>query len=201
MSGQVELSDSVIVAAAEGSDWARAQLLEVLTPQVRLMVRARLAPTPNQLFAVDELVDQVLMGVVGGVGRLENRTATGMKSFLSRIVRNKVADFIREARAPGRRLAIQSLDTTVADLSQVGPMWQFLSASGMSPRTALDHAECLSRLMDELGRLEAAEREALVLTFFDRLTVAEMAEQMQLTRAAAAKLVVRGLRTLQQALR
>ena len=200
MVGASELSDSVIVAAAEGSDWARTQLLDAITPQVRLMVRARLAPSPHQSLDIEDLVDQALVALAAGLNRLEKRTAAGVTSFVSRIVRNKVADFIRSDGARRRRPPVQSLDSTVADFSQVGPMWQFLSASGMSPRTALDHAECLSRLMDELGRLEQAQREALILTFFDRLPVGEVAAQMQLSPGAASMLVIRGVRALRAAL-
>jgi RNA polymerase sigma factor (sigma-70 family) len=200
MTGVAELSDSIIVAAAEGSDWARTRLLELLAPQVRLMVRARLAPTPNQLLAVDDLAGQVLTALSNGVGRLENRTAAGLKAFLSSIVQHKVADFIREGNEQEARPAIQSLDSTVADFSRVGPMWQFLSASGVSPRTALDHAERIGRLMDELGRLSAPHREVLILAFFDQLSVGEIADQMQLTRAAASMLLLRALQTLRRAM-
>jgi RNA polymerase sigma factor (sigma-70 family) len=195
-----EVSDSVIVAAAEGSDWARARLLEAIAPQVRWMVRARLGPTPNQALAVEELADEVLWGLASGLGRLEIRTAAGLNSFLSTIVRNKVADYIRAGGARDGQVAIRSLDSTVASFSQVGPMWQFLSASGASPRTALDQAESLDRLMEELGRLDAAVREAIILSFFDRLSTAEIAEQMGRTRNEVSELVVRGIRALQDAL-
>ncbi len=200
MTAVAELSDSVIVAASEGSDWARAQLLEVLAPQVRLMVRARLAPSPTQLGAMEDLAGQVLTALASGLGRLENRTAAGLKAFLSSIVKHKVADFIRESNDPDARRVVQSLDSTVADFSQVGPMWQFLSASGVSPRTALDHAERVGRLMDELGRLSAVHREVLILAFFDQLSVAEIAQQMQLSRAATSMLLIRALQALRAAM-
>ena len=198
MTEVTELTDSVVVAASEGSDWARTRLLEVLAPQVRLMVRARLAPSPARLYAVDDLAEQVLAALAAGLPRLEARTTTGLKAFLSGIVNHKVTDFIRAGSPAGMRPAIQSLDSTVADFSQVGPMWQFLSASGVSPRTAVDHAERISKLMEEFGRLAAVHREILTLAFFDQLPLAEIAERMQLSRGAASMLLIRAVQTLRQ---
>lgn len=199
MTEVTELTDSVVVAASEGSDWARTRLLEVLAPQVRLMVRARLAPSPAQLYAVDDLAEQVLAALAAGLPRLEARTTAGLKAFLSGIVNHKVTDFIRAGGSPERmRPVIQSLDSTVADFSQVGPMWQFLSASGVSPRTAVDHAERISKLMEEFGRLAAVHREILTLAFFDQLPLAEIAERMQLSRGAASMLLIRAVQTLRQ---
>ena len=198
MTEVTELTDSVVVAASEGSDWARTRLLQVLAPQVRLMVRARLAPSSAQLYAVDDLAEQVLAALAAGLPRLEARTTTGLKAFLSGIVNHKVTDFIRAGSPAGMRPAIQSLDSTVADFSQVGPMWQFLSASGVSPRTAVDHAERISKLMEEFGRLTAVHREILTLAFFDQLPLAEIAERMQLSRGAASMLLIRAVQTLRQ---
>lgn len=199
MTGVVELTDSTVIAASEGSDWARAYVLEVLAPRVRLMVWARLAPSLAQLRAVDDLAEEALAALAAGLTRLETRTTTGLKAFLSGIVRHKVEDFLRaDGGVQGVRPVIRSLDSTVSSFSQVGPLWQFLSASGVSPRTAIDHAERISLLMVELGQLAADHREILTLAFFDQLPLAEIAERMQRSREAASMLLKRAILTLRQ---
>jgi RNA polymerase sigma factor (sigma-70 family) len=199
MIGAWELTDSVVVAATDGAEAVRAELLVALAPQVRLMVLARLAPGPAQLGAVDEISEEVLVALAASLSQLKTRTAAGLKGFLSGILTHKVNDFLRGGRRPGGdHPAIRSLDSTVADFSRVGPLWQFLSASGVSPRSALDQAERISTLMEEFARLSAAHREVLTLAFFDQLPIGEIAERMQLSRPAASMLLIRAMQTLRQ---
>lgn len=199
MTGAKELTVSMIVAAAEGSDEARAKILETVASQVRLMVLARLAPSPAQLGAVDEIAQQALVALNAGLARLKTRTAAGLKAYLSGVVQHKVADFIRAGgRTRGAGPVVCSLDTTVADFSQVGPMWQFLSASGVSPRTAVDQAERIRKLMEEFGGLRPLYREVLTLTFFDQLTTVEVAERLHLSRSRVSRLWGRARKTLQR---
>jgi RNA polymerase sigma factor (sigma-70 family) len=197
MFGAVELTNDLVAAAAGGAVRARAQLLEALRPQARLMVLGRLSPTPAQWGAIEELGEQVLLALAEGLGRLEQCTVYGLRAFLSGIVAHKVADFLRTDGKPGGpQPAIRSLESTVVGFSGTGPLYEFLSASGTSPLSAVVQAEQLNRLMSEYARLKATYRQVITLAFFDQLPVAEIARQTQLTPAAASMLLIRAVRTL-----
>ncbi|HPM23384.1 MAG TPA: sigma-70 family RNA polymerase sigma factor, partial [Phycisphaerae bacterium] len=141
----------------------------------------------------------VLLAVLAGLPRLEVRTLAGLRAFVSGVVTRKVADFIR-GRGNGHRpeRKVRSLDSTIADLSHAGPVWEFLSASGASPHSAVDQAERIARLMSELARLKDSYRQVITLAFFDQLPLSEIAEQMGLSRPAASMLLIRAVQALRQ---
>lgn len=199
MMGSTELTDTEVAAAAEGANDARTRILSVLAPQIRLMVAARLNPTALQSSIVDDIAEEVVLAVLAGLPRLAGRTLAGLRAFVSGIVTRRVADFIRgrgNGHAVGR--GVRSLDSTMADLSHVGPVWEFLSASGASPRSAVDQAERVARLMSELARLKDTYRLAITLAFFDQLPLGEIAERLGLSRPAASMLLLRAVQALRQ---
>jgi RNA polymerase sigma factor (sigma-70 family) len=194
-----ELGEVMVRAAVAGEGAARAHVLEVLAPRVRLMVAARLSPHPGQIEAVDELTQQALAALVPGLARLENQTTAGLRAYVSAIVTHRVAEYIRRRPAgrPTPRVPL-SLDTTVGVLSETGPLWQVLSGSGTSPSGVVARAEQIASVVAELGRLRAEYREIITLAFFDQLPMREIARLRGTTQRAAATLLLRAVRTLRR---
>jgi hypothetical protein len=93
---------------------------------------------------------------------------------------------------------VVSLDTTVADFSEVGPLWKFLSISGRSPLSGAGLTDQVSLVLSELGRLKDEHREVITLTLFDQLTTAEVAERLGISRRAASMLFLRAIRSLRR---
>jgi RNA polymerase sigma factor (sigma-70 family) len=201
MFGAGALTDATVRAAAAGSRPDVARVAEALQPQVRLMVTARLSPTPAQLDAVDEITQEVMLALTTNIARLQTRTVDGLRAYLSSIVMHKVAGLLQtrgHGGAGGRKP--RSLDSTIASLSQAGPLWQFLSASGTSICTAMARAEMTERLIVSLGQLRAPYREIITLAFFDQLSVGEIARQQGSSRAAVSMLLIRAVQALRQAM-
>ena len=197
MAGVEELTDEIVVAAVEGASSARAQVLEFVGSRVRLMVAARLSPTPGQFDAVDDIAQEVLVGLATGLANLTHRTVGGLNAYVSGIVSRQVASKIGPrggAAAPGGHVA--SLDSTIATLSGGGPLWQLLSAGGTSPRTAAERAEQVRRLMIALGQLKPEHREIITLVVFDEFKMRDAARQMDISRPAAAMLFKRAVHAL-----
>jgi RNA polymerase sigma factor (sigma-70 family) len=199
MVGAAELSDAAVRAAVAGADSERARVLEVLEPRVRLMVAARLSPRAGELDTVSEIAQQVLAALVTGLARLENRTADGLKAYVSGIVSHQVAERIGQhaARRATPRAPV-SLDTTIGALSQAGPLWQFLSASGTSPSSAAARAEQVAGVITALGCLSDEYREVITLAFFDQLPMREIAQRRGTSQRAASMLLLRAVRTLRR---
>ena len=79
MFGAAELTDDFVRLAAEDSREQLGGVLQAMQTQVRVMVVARLSPTPAQLEAADEIAQQVMVALAAGISRLENRTVAGLK--------------------------------------------------------------------------------------------------------------------------
>jgi RNA polymerase sigma factor (sigma-70 family) len=195
--GTATLTDELVRQAAEGAPEELGRLIEAIQPQVRLMVLARLCPLAAQMHDVEEIVQEALMGLVRGLGRLRCPSVQGLRVFLSGLVSRRVAAFFRRRR---RHLPsagqMCSLDTTVAGESCCAALWQLLSCSGTSPLSAADRAERVARVLGAFATLTAEQREAITLAFFDQLTPDQIGLRMGLSRGAAAMLVVRALRAL-----
>ena len=205
MFGAAELNDDLVVAAVNGQDDG-GRVLELVSPQVRLMVTARLSPTPAQFHSVEEVSQIAMVALADGLGRLRNPTVNGLRAFMSGIVSRKVADHLKgrgEGDLTGPRP--RSLDSTVAGMGgahgdgrNAGPLWQFLSASGHSPGSDAARGELFERVMTELGRLKDEHREVITLAFFDQMPTRDIAQRMGLSRPAASMLLLRALKTLRR---
>lgn len=199
MFGPVELTDDAVRAASEGSRTALSCLVEAVQPQIRAMVLVRLSPTPAQFHAVEDVTQQVLTDLMEGISRLKCRTLAGLRAYLSGVVRHQVADVLR-GRDPqcGADRGVRSLDSTVGDLTEPGPLWQFLSTGGASPRTEAERDEQAGLMLAEIGRLKREYRDVIVMAFFDQLPTGEIAEHLDLSRPAASMLLIRAVRALRR---
>ena len=196
------LTDEHVRRAASGSPDDAERLMQMVTPQVSRMVAARLSPRPNQWHAAEEIVQESLIALSQGLGRLQRQDTTGLRAFLSRIVENKVADRLRrQQRKPGAITGGHaSLQDAVGRLTQTGRFEHVLQASGVSPRTAAAEAEEVELMLTALGRLKDEHRRVITLAFFDQLKTAEIAEQMQISRPAASMLLIRAVEALRRAM-
>ncbi|MCP4249378.1 MAG: sigma-70 family RNA polymerase sigma factor [bacterium] len=170
-------------------------------PRVTAMVVARLSPMPSQWHAAEEIVQATMLALTTGLPRLENRCVAGLKSFASTIVTHKVADFLRGRGDGGSSKEVTiSLDSVQLSGSATGALWQFLSASQISPRSALARAEQVKIAVYELGRLRRQYREVITLAFLDELPLGEVADLLGLSKPATSMLLVRAVRALRRRL-
>ena len=197
----VAIHDGLVAGAAEGETRARNELLTALTPQSRLMVAARLSAHPDRAAVVEDLAQCVLMDLAAGIAKLEIRTVAGLMAFVSTIASRRVADLLRGRGLQGiRRGPAVSLDSTVAAFAQSGPLWQFLSAPGTSPLSAVDRAEQVARILTEMGQMKEEHRDVITYAFFDQLSTLEIAARMSISRRAASMLLLRALNALRRRL-
>lgn len=193
-----QITDAAVAAAvADSPGGDRERIVNALSPQVRMMVTARLAANPDRLDAIEDIAQQTMLAVHEALPRLDNRTVVGLKAFVSRIVGNKVADYLR--RKPGVGRAPQnSLDSVAAGFSGAMPLWQLLSASGTSPLSAAARADDIQRLFAALGRIKGDYREIITLAFFDQLPTAEIAAALGISRPAASMRLIRAVEALRR---
>ena len=201
MFGASELTDDLIAAAVNGKQADTTRMLELVSPQVQLMVTARLSPTPGRLHDVQEISQLAMVALNRGLPRLRIRTVRGLRAFMSGIVARKVADHLKgrgEGDLTGPRPG--SLDATVRRMSGTGPLWQLLSASGRSSASEAARGELFERVMIELGQLKPEYREAITLAFFDQMTTRDIADRMAMSRPAASMLLLRAVDALRRSM-
>lgn len=195
------ICDETVRQAVAGDRAALDRLATQLEPHTHRMVIARLSPQPNQWHAVEEIVQESLAGLVQSITTLERADASGLRAYLGRIVDHKVADRIRKQGRPGRWTgSLRGLHDTGQSLSGSPPLAAWLSATGITPRTAADEREQIEGMLHCLGRLKDEHRLAITYAFFDQLRTAEIAERMGITRAAASMLLLRAIRALRSAM-
>ena len=191
------ITDEVVRSAALGSAEDRERIFEAFTPELFAMIAVRLAPTPAQFHAVEELAQDSLMALSKGLTNLRSPTIGGLRSYASGIVTRKVATFLREAH-PKQSPREVSLDSSTQRAAIAGPLRKLLTASGLTPRSALVKVEEIGRVIEELACLKSSYREVITLAFFDQLSVAETAERMNLSPAAASMLLMRAMKKLRE---
>jgi len=201
MFGAAQLTDQIVRDAVAGSRDALGRILDGVGPQVRLMVAARLSPKPSQLQDAEDLVQEALGALTRSISQLGVASVDGLRAYLSGIVSQQVTAYLRRRNFHEEAGRVErSLDSAVALLSDVGPLWQFLSSSGTSPLSAADRADQARRLLVELGKLKAVYREVIALAFFDQLEPREIGARLGLTRQAASMLLLRAVRVLREAI-
>ncbi len=197
MFGASELTDNLVATAVDGEQADTTRILELVSPQVELMVTARLSPTPGRLHDVQEITQLAMVALSQGLPRLRTRTVRGLRAFMSGIVARKVADHLNrrgESDLTGPRPG--SLDASVSGISGTAPLWQLLSAGGRTPASEAARGELFEHVMLELGNLKPEHREAITLAFFDQMSTREIAERMDMSRPAASMLLLRAVNAL-----
>jgi len=192
--GSGEWTDRLVAEAAGGSEEARTRLSEQLLPRVRAMVIARLAPAPSQRHDVDDLTQECLIGVLEGVATLREPRAAVLRAFASTIVSRRTADYIRRATAeekrnPRPRDAGASIDSD---------LWASILADSLSPGGSVAKRDEIRRILLALSGLKDRYRRIVTLAFIDQISMAEIAEQLGVSRPAASMLLMRAVRTLRR---
>ncbi len=187
----------MVQAAASGVSAERERIVQAMKPQVSTMVVVRLSPTPSQFPMVEDLSQQILLAIVEGLERLRSRTAAALKSYTSTVVTRKVADFLRGPEHQ-RRGSVRSLDSSLHDASACRTLGDLIPADGTSPSSLMGRSEQIGRLMAELGRLRANDREIITLAFFDQLPLTEIAERLGMSHSGASMTLFRAVKSLRR---
>jgi RNA polymerase sigma factor (sigma-70 family) len=161
---------SVLAAARSRAPWALERIYETLAPAVAGMLRAQGASEP------DDLTGDVFVGVLRNVDTFDG-DARSFRSWVFSIAYRRLADERRQHR---RRPPPQSLDER-PDIP-----------SPADVEADVDRAAAAERVRRLCDGLAPRQRDVLLLRLFGRLTVAEVAQVLDVSRAAVKALQRRG---------
>jgi RNA polymerase sigma-70 factor (ECF subfamily) len=174
--------------------------LEHFRSWLHLLAKLHLDPHLRGKLDASDIVQQTLLQAHQARdqfrGQGDGERAAWLRQILARNLAHAVRDFGRDKRDVARERSLEAaLDASSARLEA------WLAAEQSSPSQQAQRNEQAVRLAEALEQLPEAQREAVVLHYFQGCPVADVARQLDRTPAAVAGLLHRGLKQLRECLR
>jgi RNA polymerase sigma-70 factor, ECF subfamily len=164
---------------------------------LRLLARLQLDPRLCARLDASDVVQQTFLQAHQSLaefsGRTEAELAAWLRQILARTLAHAVRDHGRDRRDVSRE---RSLEAAVEASSLQLNDW--LAAQQPSPSQQAQRNEQLLRLAGVLDQLPQAQREAVVLHYWQGWTTAEIGQHLSRTPAAVAGLLKRALKALRR---
>lgn len=169
---------ALFLQGLDGDEQAYRRFLQATATHLRAFLRRRLSSWPDE---VEDLVQESLLAIHNQ--RRSYDTGVPLTAWMHAIARYKLIDWLRRHARQG------SLHDPLDE------------ADGLFASTDQDAGEARRDLVALLATLPEKQREAIVYTKLDGLSVREAASAMQMSEAAVKVAVHRGLKTLASTLR
>ena len=174
----LESTATLIHRLQQGDDAARSALVERCLPALRRWAHGRLPAYGRDLADTDDLVQTTLIRALGNVDRFHPEREGAFLAYLRKILLNAVRDEIRKSqRRPGK----VTLEDEPVDLRP-------------SVHDQMAHGETFEAYERALDTLQDRQRQAIILRVEFGLTFPEIAVELDIPSANAARMQVsRGL--------
>jgi len=172
-----------------------AEDLEPNRDYLRLLARLQLDPRLRARVDASDVVQQTFLqahqALAGFRGSTDAELAAWLRQILARNLAHVARDHGRDRRDVGRERSLEAaLDASSARLEA------WLASEQSSPSQQAQRNEQLLRLAHVLAGLPEAQREALVLHYWQGWTTTEIGRRLDRSPAAVAGLLKRGLKEL-----
>jgi RNA polymerase sigma-70 factor (ECF subfamily) len=183
----------------EPSDFPDGAPLERYRDYLRLLARLQLGMSPRARVDPSDLVQQTLLEAHQKRAQFRGTAAAERAAWLRRILARNIADALRAQGRLKRDAARElSLEAELGDSSARLGAW--LATEDPSPSDLAVRHEQAVHVADALARLPAAQREALVLHYWQGYSLAAIGARLERTTDAVAGLLKRGLTQLRRQL-
>jgi RNA polymerase sigma-70 factor (ECF subfamily) len=189
----------VEVPAMSRNDSGPAQQLERYRAYLRLLARLHLDPALRGKLGESDVVQQTLLEAYVSLSHFKGQSEAELAGWLRRILARQLAHAARDLHRAKRDVRRErSLDEAL-DASSLR-LGSWLAAEQSSPSAHAQSNEQAVRVAEALETLPAAQREALILHYWQGRSVPQIAEELSRSPAAVAGLLQRGLRELRKQL-
>jgi RNA polymerase sigma-70 factor (ECF subfamily) len=167
--------------------------LDGYRPYLRLLARLSLPPVLRGKLDPSDVVQQTMLEAVRALegGPCPEALPAWLRTILARQIGRAVRGFAADCRDLGRE---RSLETALEESSRCLGDW--LAAPDSPPGHRAERDERAARLARALDALPEGQGTAIILHYWQGLTVAAVAGELGKTPAAVAGLLQRGLRQL-----
>ena len=173
---------------------------EKYRPLLVLLARIQLGPDLQQKLDSSDVAQDALLQSHRSLADFRGQTEGEFVAWLRRILARSVAQEIRKYSRDKRDIRLErSLEQAFAESSARLEVW--LESELDPPGDKALRQEQLIRLAESLGRVSDDHRTAIELRYLHGLSLPQVAERMQRTRASVAGLLRRGLKALRLSLR
>jgi RNA polymerase sigma-70 factor, ECF subfamily len=180
-----------VAEPVSNQDWER------FRAYLRLLARLHLDRRLQRRLDASDIVQQTMLEAFRARDKLAGRSDGEVLAWLRQALAHQMAHAVRDLRRAKRDVARErSLEAALAESS--AHLEQWLAAEQSSPSDQAQRHEWSARLAAGLETLPEAQREAIVLHYWQSWSLHRIAEQLQRTPAAIAGLLQRGLRKLRR---
>jgi RNA polymerase sigma-70 factor (ECF subfamily) len=176
------------------------QAIERYRPYLRLLAGLHLNPRLRAKLDASDVVQQTMLQAYQALdrfrGQSEGELVAWLRQILARNLANAARDLDRAKRAVGRE---RSLEAALDNSSVRLEAW--LVAEQSSPSQQADRNEQILRLSEALAALPDAQRQALILHYFQGWPVADIGPELGRSSSAVVGLLHRGLKQLRSQLK
>jgi RNA polymerase sigma-70 factor (ECF subfamily) len=173
--------------------------LEKFRAYLRLLARLHLDPRLRRRLDPSDLVQQALLEAYRSLDQVRGRTDAERAAWLRQILAHQMAHALRDMTRGKRDVNRErSLEQALEESSARLERW--LVAEQASPAEQAQRNEEAVRVAAALEQLPEAQREAVVLHYWQGWTLAQVAEHLGRSPAAVAGLLHRGLKALRDSL-
>jgi len=191
--GIVQKTRQLVSQAQNGDASALGQLCSVYGERVRRLVRLRMGPELRSQLESMDLVQDALIAAVGGLNDFTYRHEGDFLRWLSQVAENRIRDHVDRLHAAKRDVRRQVGVSDQPGSLRDGPRPQAIPMVTTTPSAVLVRSEELNRLERAMDRLKDEYREVLLLAKIEGLAHKDIAERMNRSAAAVAKLLSRAI--------
>lgn len=182
--GAGERTTAVLVARAKAGDRAAYDgLFALAADRARLFARLRLGRALREKLDVEDVIQEAYLEAHRAFPAFRYQGDGAFTRWLCRIIENRIRG-LADHHGAKKRQAPQGF-------ARVSRIEEQVAASRTGPQTAVLRGERRERLVAAMDRLEEAEREALLLRFFQDRTIDEIAHVLGKSPSAARRLLGR----------
>jgi RNA polymerase sigma-70 factor (ECF subfamily) len=198
MSSESPETQELLRQAGRGDAAAEERLLAEQRESLRRMIDLRLDRVLARRVDASDIVNEVLLEAHQRLGDYVRNPVLPFRLWLRQIARDHIIDAHRRHRLAQRRSLDREqpmVSARLADRSSVELAAQLMDQE-LTPATAALRRELQRQMEEAIGRLDADDREIILMRHYEQLSNQEVAAELGLSEAAASMRHLRAVRAL-----